>query len=280
MILDVIYIDVLIVLNIYVTYFLIKATARITHASVKLPGLIVASVVGSLFSLLILADISFITLFIVKAAAAFLIVFLAFREKRKRVFIKLTAAFYIMNFIFAGIIMGIGDIFKTDHISVNNSFVYFDVSLLNLIILTAVSYFIVCAIRFIIDKSTVTDGIYFVTIKNNSMTFILEGLADTGNTLTDAFSGRPVIICSEKFLEKLTGSEIKSENIYNILVSDQSIKGVRLVPYSTINGAGAVPAFIPDEVIIKNERMSKSVDVLIGIKYSEEQAIFNPRILI
>ena len=49
-----IYLDVLIVLNIYVNYFLIKATAKFTHKPVSSLRCVLSALLGSLFSLTIL----------------------------------------------------------------------------------------------------------------------------------------------------------------------------------------------------------------------------------
>ncbi|MDE5917296.1 MAG: sigma-E processing peptidase SpoIIGA, partial [Oscillospiraceae bacterium] len=48
-----IYLDVLIVLNIYVNYFLIKGTGKLTHTPVKTLRCAISSFVGSFFSLTI-----------------------------------------------------------------------------------------------------------------------------------------------------------------------------------------------------------------------------------
>ena len=50
---NVIYIDVLIVLNIFINYFLLLATTFFLHQKPKRWRLVVSAVVGSLFSLLI-----------------------------------------------------------------------------------------------------------------------------------------------------------------------------------------------------------------------------------
>ena len=150
---DTIYIDVLIVLNIYVNYFLLKATAKLTHNTPETAGIVISSVMGSLFSLVILIPFSnFLLIFIIKAASAFLIVMAAFRKKSMKEYVRITVYFYIINFLFAGIIMGLRGFLKADYISVNNSFIYVDVSLISLVVFTAAAYFIVCGIRMITDR--------------------------------------------------------------------------------------------------------------------------------
>lgn len=278
--LNVIYIDVLIVLNIYVTYFLIKATSKITHSSLKTSGLVISSVIGSLFSLVILIPhISFMMMFLIKAAAAFIIVFIAFPRKRFSEYLRLVVYFYIINFIFAGIIMGLKYFIKPEYISVNNSFVYIDVSLMSLVLFTAAAYFIICGIRQLLDRGTQADGEYFVIIKNGGKMISLDGLADTGNSMTDVFTGKPVIVCSSSALSELVGIK-GTDDMYEFLLNSENIKGARLIPYSTIDGTGMLPAFIPDEVIIKKDKTLRNVDVLIGIKECSAQAIFNPALLV
>ena len=88
---DTIYIDVLIVLNIYVNYFLLKATAKLTHNTPETAGIVISSVMGSLFSLVILIPFSnFLLIFIIKAASAFLIVMTAFRKKSMKEYVRIT----------------------------------------------------------------------------------------------------------------------------------------------------------------------------------------------
>lgn len=276
-----IYIDVLIVLNIYVNYFLLKATSKITHSSLETPGLVISSAAGSLFSLVILLPgMNYLLMFLIKLSASVIIILLAFRNKRPGEYIRLTAAFYIINFVFAGIIMGLDYFLRPEYILVKNTFVYADISLLSLVVFTAVSYFIICGLRAVIDKGNYIKESYSVVIKNNGRFISVEGLADTGNSAADFFSGRPVIICSPSVLEFLSVNFNNKENIYEFMTHSDGIKGVRLITYSTIDGTGILPAFHPDEVIIKGDRIQRNVDVMIGIKETSGKAIFNPSILI
>ncbi len=280
MFLNVVYIDVLIVLNIYVTYFLIKATARFTHTPVSSLRIVIASTVGSLFSLVMLIPkINFIYIFLIKLSAAVIIVLIAFKKSRISEYIRLTFYFYIINFVFAGIIMGLKYFVFPQYISVNNTYAYIDVSLTCMVVFTALAYFIICGVRLWLDKGSEADGDYHVIIKQKNKTISLTALADTGNSMTDVFSGRPVIICPESILSDLICKSEISSDIYEAMVSSSEIKGVRLVPYSTINGTGMLPAFIPDEVIIKKDSICKTVDAMVGINKTRTQAIFNPKLL-
>lgn len=270
----------LIVLNIYVTFFLIKATARFTHSPLLSARLIVSSVIGSLFSLvMLLPGINFLLLFTVKVLAAFIIVLIAFEKRRPKEYVKLCIYFYIMNFVFSGVIMGFKYLFRPDYIAVKNTFVYIDTSLMSFVIFTAAAYFIICVARLWLDNGSSADGNYSVIIKNKEKIISLDALADTGNSMTDVFSGKPVIICPGHILQQIIGEEPSCEEVYDKMASSSVIKGIRLVPYSTIDKTGMIPAFIPDEIIIRKNDNYHKVDALIGINQGKNMAIFNPKLL-
>ncbi len=277
-----IYVDVLIILNIYVNYFLIKATSRITHTGLKTIRCVISSVVGSVFSLMILLpEIGLIANFIIKLFAAVLIVAIAFGIKDKRQLLKLILYFYGMNFVFAGIMLAMYMIFKPSFMGYNNSSIYIDFSLLTLVICTIIAYGAICLIRLIMDRSKADGGKYTVIIKLADKVISIDGLMDTGNSLVDSFSGKAVIVCSKSDVCKLFNEDI-SFNVNNYTqISTEMPKGFRLIPFSTISESGIIPVFKPDEVIIREENTKKlkRVDALIGVNERETDAIFNPKLL-
>ncbi|NLK70070.1 MAG: sigma-E processing peptidase SpoIIGA [Clostridiales bacterium] len=279
---DYIYIDVLIILNIYVNYFLIKATARITHTGLKTYRCVISSMVGSLFSLMILLpDVGFVVNLVIKMFAAVLIVSIAFGIKDKRQLLKLILFFYGMNFVFAGIMLAMYVIFKPSFMGYNNSSIYIDFSLLTLVICTIIAYATICLIRLILDKGKNDNGKYTVIIKLADKVISIDGLLDTGNSLIDSFSGKPVIICSEKDICRLFSEDISFNAIDYSQICKKMPKGFRLIPFSTISESGIIPVFRPDEVIIREEKTKKirKVDALIGVNAKQTDAIFNPKLL-
>lgn len=269
-----IYVDVLIVLNIYVNFFLLKATAKITRSPMKTCRCIASSAYGSLFSLtILLPSLSFIFSILIKIAAAVSIVALAFGISSKIRLAVNSAAFFTVNFLFAGVIYAVYSWLKPDFMHFNNTYFYIDFSLIILVVTTAVLYFAVCAVRYILDRIPADSGCYKIIIRYKDKIVSLSGLADTGNSLVDFFSGNPVIICGKDKIRDITG--------INDLHSETLPKGFRLIPCSTISDSGVIPVFRPDEVIIFDGKsgMRKSVDAMVGFGTAGTQAIFNPRLL-
>ena len=275
-----IYVDVLIVLNIYVNFFLLRATSKLTHTPLKTSRCLISATVGSLFSLTIfLPDIYFIIPLLIKAIAAVIITALAFGIKDKRHTLKLVAYFYIVNFIFGGVIMLLYNIFEPKFMAMGNSYFYIDFSLLSLVVFTAAAYFAVTALRFFMDKGCDMKHRYKVVIRKGDNVSLIDAISDSGNSLVDSFSGKPVIICRRSDLYKIIdfSYDISFENAKEAYEKNS----VRFIPYSTIGNFGMIPVFTPDEILICDEETGRkrSVDAMVGINEKDVPAIFNPKLL-
>lgn len=271
-----IYIDVLIVLNIYVNFFLLRTTAKITHSSMKTVRCISGAVYGSFYSLLILVPhLNTAISIAIKVFAAITIVMIAFGISNKIRTLMNVAAFFTVNFIFAGVIYAVYSWLKPSFMHFNNSYFYIDFSLVILVCTTAVLYFAVCIVRFFLDKIPADSGCYKIIIRYKDKIISLSGLADTGNSLVDFFSGSPVIICGRDKMSDITGSQD--------FQSDDAVipKGFRLIPCSTISDSGVIPVFKPDEIVIFDGRsgLKKPVEAMIGFASNSTDAIFNPKLL-
>lgn len=267
---ETIYLDVLVVLNIYVNFFLIRAAAWFTHSPMKKGRCAAASVYGSLYSLLILApQLGTLINIIIKLIAALTVVLMAFGYHSIRRFIINSAAFFSANFILAGTVYAVYSWAAPELMHFNNACFYIDFSLLILIATTSAMYFVLWLVRMLADKAPHGSDCYRVIVRYRDKVVAMSGLADTGNALVDFFTGSPVIICS-------------GENFgIDSAERDKLPKGFRLVPCSTISSSGLLPVFRPDEVVIVSDSSGekKPVDAMIGLGKSGGKAIFNPKLL-
>ncbi len=270
-----IYVDVLIVLNIYVNFMLILASSRITGSRVSNIRGIVASVYGSFYSLMILLpELNIFLNMIIKIFAGVTIIIIAFGFVNLKRLVVNTICFFTVNFIFGGVMFAVYIWLKPSFMHFNNTYFYVDFSLLLLIFVTAFLYTALSVFRYFADRTSFLSDDYMISIKYHGKNTLLKGLADTGNSLVDFFTGKPVIICSREEISGLVKIPDSPEECLKI-------KGFRIIPYSVISGDGMIPVFTPDEVLIFNESTGfrKKADVLIGICDAESKAIFNPRLL-
>ena len=265
MIMTVIYVDVLFIVNFFITFFLLLVTAKLSKRSEKTWRLVIASFVGGIYSLIILInDLNFAVSFFSKLAAAGIMIFIAFKFKSKAAYVKEVILFFFVNFLFVGIIVGTWLIFKPSGIVINNSTVYFNVSAKILLITALIAYLLSALIIRIYNNKTASKELYSVTVFKNENEIRFFAFADSGNNLKEPFSNSPVIVAEKKLFNH--------------------IECHRLIPYSTIGGEGVLSAFKPDKVEISSAFGSVEVEEVYiaisdNVKKGEYQGILNPKIL-
>lgn len=270
-----VYADVLIILNIYVNFLLLKATSAFTHIPLKSSRCILASVYGSLFSLTILLPaLNTAVNILIKLLSAVSVVFVAFGFFSLKRFALNSVAFFIINLNAGGFVYAVYVWLEADFIHFNNSFFYIDFSLVILVVTVSVFYLVVCVFRFFSEKADLSTGLFRIIIRYKENIISLDALADTGNSLRDFFSGLPVIVCGQNCFKDITGKEPSAD--FNALP-----QGFRLIPCNTVNESCLIPVFRPDEILIVNEKnhFRKRVDALIGFGKEYSGAVFNPAIL-
>lgn len=276
-----IYVDILIITNIYADFFLLKTTARITHTPLRNGKCILGALVGSLFSLVILLPpMSSFALLLIRILSAALMITVSFGGgKSLRELLKIGVIFLFVCFIFAGIEYGIAVLSGGKNMIWHNSTLYVNISLLTLVVSTIISYAAVSLFRYYIDGKNSADIRYDVIIARKDKTASVKAVGDTCNNLTDAFTGKPVIVCGKDSVSRL----FNDGETDKVLSSEKNhVNGWRLIPFSTIHSYGMLPVFKPSGVVVKNPENGslKSVDVYIGIVDREmDYAVFNPKIL-
>ncbi len=258
---QVIYLDVLLIFNLYMNYLLLSLTARLTHTKLTFRRGLLGAGIGSLSSLLIfLPELPVLLSGMLKLLGAFLICLTAYG--RKRIF-RNCISFFGISFLTAGGLYAISVCTEMTGMSRNGCY-YFDISLIHLIAFTIIAYFLLSVTQLLYDRNQISETHYQVEVRYHQQTAHLEGLADTGNALTDFYTGKPVIICDRSLL----GTIAEPEHSH-------------IVPYLTVAGSGTLEVFQPDEVIISPEHgTEKTVDALIGIGTQENgKAIFNPKLI-
>lgn len=261
----VIYIDVLFVVNFFITFLLLLVTAKFCKRDEKLWRSVLASFVGGAYSLVILIDdLNFLISVLGKLFAACLIVLIAFKFRNIKIYIKEVAIFFFVNLLFLGIIVGLWFIFKPKGVAINNSVVYFDVSAKLLLISALLAYIISVAIIRIYNNKIGKKELYQITVyKGNEMAKFFA-FADSGNNLKEPFSDLPVIVADKSLFE--------------------NIECPRIIPFSSIGGEGVLCAFKPDKVEISSsfgECEINEVYIALSdkVKKGEYQGIINPKIL-
>jgi stage II sporulation protein GA (sporulation sigma-E factor processing peptidase) len=267
---NIVYIDTLFIINLYVNFLLVKACGAFLHRRIGTARCIWGAVAGGVSSLVILLpSLPLLLNAAIKLAIGAVLVLIVFG---RRGFAKNALVFFVINVMFAGIMLILSLFVSPLGMIYNNGTVYFNISFPALLIFTAAAYFTVRVLRYFLDVRFNADKVYSVVFEYNGECRTLSAFADSGNTLTDFFTGKPVIICDKSTCADFFPGYDESRL--------ELVRGLRLLPFSTVNGSGIIPVFSPDTVKINN----KDVDVLLGISKEDinkngVNAIFNPKLL-
>ena len=284
----VIYLDVLILINLYVTYFQILAVSVFTHRKTVWYRKLSAAGIGAVASLSIFIPQEMVlTLTLLKIFLCALIAFVAFGYTGFRAYAVSVLFLMLVSFVFSGLMLCVWLFAAPMKMLFINGTVYFGVDTMTIILSTCAAYGVVRIIRYILDKNGKTDGKYTVIIKNNGRECRLSALADSGNGMVDCFRGLPVIVCRRDMCADVSPPAIEMiENNSDISdIGTQMIKGVRIMPFSTVGKGGLICMFKAESVVIDDETNEEKypVNALIGIVIGgrqEYEAIFNPKILV
>lgn len=284
----VIYLDVLILINLYVTYFQILAVSVFTHRKTVWYRKLSAAGIGAVASLSIFIPQEMVlTLTLLKIFLCALIAFVAFGYTGFRAYAVSVLFLMLVSFVFSGLMLCVWLFAAPMKMLFINGTVYFGIDTMTIILSTCAAYGVVRIIRYILDKNGKTDGKYTVIIKNNGRECRLSALADSGNGMVDCFSGLPVIVCRRDMCADVSPPAIDIiENNSDISdIGTQMIKGVRIMPFSTVGKGGLICMFKAESVVIDDETNEEKypVNALIGIVIGgrqEYEAIFNPKILV
>lgn len=284
----VIYLDVLILINLYVTYFQILAVSVFTHRKTVWYRKLSAAGIGAVASLSIFIPQEMVlTLTLLKIFLCALIAFVAFGYTGFRAYAVSVLFLMLVSFVFSGLMLCVWLFAAPMKMLFINGTVYFGIDTMTIILSTCAAYGVVRIIRYILDKNGKTDGKYTVIIKNNGRECRLSALADSGNGIVDCFSGLPVIVCRRDMCADVSPPAIDMiENNSDISeIGTQMIKGVRIMPFSTVGKGGLICMFKAESIVIDDETNEEKypVNALIGIVIGgrqEYEAIFNPKILV
>lgn len=281
----VIYVDILFFTNFAIDYIILFAVGKSAHSTVRQLRLILASALGALYAVILFyPHMMFLFHAFFKLIFSILLVLVAFRwESPKRLF-KNVLYFYIISFAFAGA-AGFADQFFTV-IKVKNGIVYFESSIWILILSCAAAYFLITfflkltTTRY--QKETILKE---VQISLNGRQVTIKGMVDTGNSLCDPITKKPVIIAElSQVFPLLNEAEILFFAADGFEETVHLNLPIKLIPYQALGVQSVLKCFVPDSAVILGEEQRK-IDLIIAVKKEklsqngEFHAILNPLML-
>ena len=269
----VVYADILVLVNFVVDYFLISIAARFLGQKPKLWRLILSALVGGLFSLYIfLPQSNFLVQSLVQILMSMVLCLISFGFGGAKSFLRRTAVLFCTNFAYSGAMIAMWLVFKPHGMAINNSVVYFDISPLFLILFSVVGYFAVVILRKILKKSFPANTYCKVTVFCGEKSLTLEGIADTGNSITDIFGQSQIFITEQCIADGILGAEKQNKTRF------------RKIPTATVTGEKLLDGYRIDyaEVKFNNKKYCFKNPILAvsNVPLTDCKIIINPDSLV
>ncbi len=264
-----VYADVLVSINILITYIFIVCVRVLFSAPTNRFLVALASFIGGVSSVVIFFEEGSVLLNILyKLFVCGVITAVAFMPDNLKRFLKLFGSFFGVSVLFGGAVYFINITFKPQNVFFNNGAVYFDMSVTYLIGVVFSVYGAFSLFEWLFLRYSAVNDTYDVMITFRQSEVTLKGFVDTGNSLRDGLSGNPVFVMGQKDASPLfTYDEISFLKGDCTKTPPDSLKPYyRVLPCATATGKGLLPAFVPQRVVlVKNNSKADAGKVTIGI---------------
>lgn len=265
-----IYVDVLTAVNFFINYYLLLACAKYLGIPAKRGRLAGASALGAAFSLVILLpELPPAVSAVEKLAMSACIVLCAFGYGGPKQFLRRTAAFYLINFAFAGLMIALWYFLAPQGLLIRNSVVYFNISPVLLILLSAACYGIISLINRLAGREEPKELFVRLVISRGGVSCDCTARVDTGNSLCEPFSGDPVVVINREEARRI--------------IPPEGGTNFRLIPFRSVSGSGLLKAFRPDRLAIYyGKEVIQAERVYIAVSETKLEgcgALLNPDLL-
>lgn len=252
-----IYLDVLLLSNLWADYALLRTAAAVTHMPLPAGRGLLAAFLGALSALTVLLPPLPLPLCILgRLLSAVLICGVGFG---RRGLLRSAGAFIGVSVLFCGAVFLLAAWRTPVGWYTHNTYIYADISLMTLLLGTAAAAaFAAYRTR---RAERLTHRTYRLHLRMGRQDFLLPALADTGSTLCDAFSGKPVVVCSTETLSAWLHDFPDAES------AAASAKGFRMIPVRTVAGTKLLPACLPDyAAVLRAEGCGECpVDIMLAL---------------
>lgn len=243
---EVIYADILFIVNVYVNYALLKITEELLKRTASIKRTLLSSAFGGIYAFIILfPNMPNFLVIISRVLFAFLIVLMTFGYKSRKVYLRSVAVFFAVSFVFSGLMYFLWEFFSPGVMAYGNTVVYFDIDTLDLCVMTIVCYGLLKLLDLLLKGKQPQNLMFDTSIYIEGRTFVATSFLDTGNSLCEPFSSYPVIVVNESIKSK----EENKERLIDFVKRKKL--PLRYVLCNTLSDNTLLSAFKPNKVRIK-----------------------------
>ncbi|MBR1739579.1 MAG: sigma-E processing peptidase SpoIIGA [Ruminococcus sp.] len=273
-----VYADVLVITNIIESFVLLQSTASAVRRRASPRRLFFASLAGGALSLLIIADggsfAGAVVITLIKFAGIALEVLILLPPEGFWEYLRTLLVHLAVRAGCTGVLLIFWQLSRTKRIYARNYTVYLDIPLLHLALGMICAYILLSITEKLLSRARRVSKRYRAVYRSGSYVIDLPAVPDTGNRLTDCFTGLPVVIFC-------------STDMYLHFQLDDPERGLRhgfrLISCDTLNGSSLIAVTSSGSVSITDEKgICIDLRCCTGITLSRpdgQKALFDPGIL-
>jgi len=286
-----VYLDLILLTNFILDFVLLWSVGKFACLKIRPLRLCLAAIIGAVYSLSIfLPQLPVLLAFLVKQVCAFLMILTAFQIKSKRKLGQAFLYFYLLSFALGGVVWAAIYLNKGFLQAFNGIGVLEGVSygwlVMGLICILGLGGGLACFFRQnwlrkqLLNQLIICFAEQWVEI---------AALLDTGNSLFDPHTRKPVIIIESQVINDVLPVDLSSDLTIEELFGELKARWasrVSLIPYHSVKAEGFMVGFQPDLVIVKNKWQEIiTTEVVLGIVVrtlsleGDFQALLHPQIL-
>lgn len=254
-------------------YIILYAASIILKIKPKVIRLVISSVIGSIYVIIIyITEIPIYTSIITKIILSVVMVYVGFNPENIKKMFKQVIIFYLTSFVFGGVALYLIYFLKPQEVLIKNG-IYVGEYVLKVIFLGGIVAFIIIKISFKFIKTKLNSKDIYCKIKVllNGKNIQTTAMIDTGNFAKEPITNTPVVIVENSLLQNILPKEI-CNNLDKILggnlegVPQEYISKLRCIPFSSLGKQnGMLLGIKADEIEVETEEEKKvSKNVIIG----------------
>ena len=266
-----IYIDVLFIINFIINFSLLKITCSFLKYHTTLLKLLLAAFLGGLYAVLwVIYKIPPLLNFFLLLLIPEIMIFISIYQKPINAYIKGTLTFFVVSFLFNGIIYSLCSILNLKrYVFLDNNIFYIEISFPVLLLCCVIYILISYSSDYVIRKKSKSKIIKLEIIIENKK-IIIPTFYDSGNNLYEPLSKMPVVLCEYMKLRPLISQFIDNDLIQNMqyenaLLKVMENKKLYLLRTNTVNGSSYFIGIKPDKAFIHDKRKKYEIDCVIAI---------------
>ena len=264
----VIYLDVLLGVNLLIAWCLLRATGGITSSPLRPIRLCTASILAALSTLTLLAPTMSVPLQIfTKLGGAVCIVAVAFPYNGPRMLLRRSLWYFLLNLIFAGVVLLAASFYQNGMIETNNLSVYFNISPQVLVCSVLVVWLVLKLAEIAFPPPCLSDIPVEMCLEFQDKKILLQAMADTGCHIQDPLTGYKVVLVSlQGAKEQLPAAVAQTATQYFLGKIPTHQNGMRLISCNTAAGKTILPAFSACKLTLKRgKHIAQSGTVTVAI---------------